>query len=575
MRCAGQFLTGHTGNMFAVGFFPDRDDFALTGAADGTCRMLSLERGEDSALCGVWTHHGGYVHEIVSVAPFCFLSVGGDGRLHRVDVRCREREQPPHDALVRWPEGRLLSASVNPQAPCLVALGGQGRSVRVFDLRKSAPTPTSKTGRLVRDSHANLRACVAELPTGDTGTAISGVRWGVRGRRLVATVLGGRVSVFDGSSLLSHCPFEEATPASGSAFSSAVEPLSEDPKQSLSHWNLHWLESDHRLLEADIASLGMSPPSHSWVQSIMQSLRGEASSEATEATRAADLRRREAWSDAGGLLAPRVEKPCFPPLRGALSLRTCKEAAFLGDADDIVVAGSEGGLILAWRLDALRGFARPLGAFVADSTIVNVVEPVPEAFSPTMGFGLVSSGIDSDLKYWSVGEIGRISPPPEVVPASHDPHWAEEAASVAEAASGDRRMAVARALGVFSDFEHHQHPQGRRRMLESTNETWPLFPLASRPDRPLLGPAGPAAVVAAAAMDGLRIAASNEAQALPPLRRFREQDMGQCLSTVALRSRVLVNELRTASSGAGTSPSARIIRFMQLIRLARQRQSEL
>jgi len=390
-------------------------------------------------------------------------------------------------------------------------------------------------------------------------------------------------------------------------------PAGSPDKIGLSGWTLRWLEAQSQLLQdeaqaygiGDEAALRPDGAAHSDSDSdtheegragtALQPRHGMAGrlagmiarmwtrrrdpgtmSQADE-MRALDVARRQALLAAGGLSEAPEHAPVFAPLRGARNSRTIKEAAFLGPGSTVVVAGSDCGHLFAWVLDERRKSGRLLRAWRADSRIVNVVEPMPSpALSPdlggvaglTAGWGLVTAGIDSSIRTWDVGggSVDR-SPPAPGLGCSRwlraDPAWAEEAAAVAEHARAgavdeeDAMRAIHAAVKVFSDPGSFPDPDSPSGLHETPGETWPLFPLSSRPNRSLLGPAGPATIFTAAALAGETMASADEDEPLPAA-------LGRALSPEQLRSLVRKNaaQMARASRQAG-DPALR----MELIRL--------
>jgi WD40 repeat protein len=670
-----RFHTGHTGNMFGIGFL--RCSRVMTGAADGEVRLLDVSAPSDNRLLRVWSDHKGMVHEVRRLSDSVGLSAAGDGT-----VRLRDERDPScvgnRSIVMQWPEGGLTCLSVHPADAMLVAAAGAGRLVRVFDLRVGAALDAScasmSHGVTAVSRLYSMRRCICglETPQPQSGQGrVTGISWSVRGDMIAATSSKSHVSVFRtpdawqsssalslpslglaaaepagtaddatdssqpaclrrGSGLFTHGSSSQAgvlstwsraaTPTDSSAPSpheggcaEAAEasatahgrPVSFGGYRSLSTWNMHWMAEQQSELDSLAGQLGLAEiamvedsatdhqpstpvavssneaaaPAGSGLARMVRAVfgrsrasqrtTGEAGVRNGEANTIAPRRReaehrhaligsrRKVFAAAAGVDRVRSSPPWLPPLRGARNSRTVKEVSFLGPDSDVVVAGSDCGHMLAWHLDAVSASGRPLRAWKADSRIVNVVEAVPESVRAsfgcgcplTSGWGLLSSGIDNDVKCWDLrgraalagAETDRephqgidAAGGPAVVSLSsataasatsaghgkvathlpRDPEWAVAAAETAELAKEGasepvRREAMAAALQVFADPRSHPMPDSPHGPCGTRGETWPLFPHSSRPGVRLLGPAGPAAVFASAAYDGLRKALSD------------------------------------------------------------------
>jgi hypothetical protein len=423
---AFSFHSGHENNVFQAHEMPASGGAMIVScAADGQVRVARLHPGGGTPAGARVGHHAGRAHRLALLDAHAFLSCGEDGDVLLHDLR--EAPGAPgaprrRRALLTSPSGALFSIAAAPRRPELFATGGEDEWARVYDLRYAGGAAEAAPLRRVAPPHlAGTRGRVH----------CAGVAWSRAGDLLAsyndegAYLLAGEAarerapadsSDSGGSGGMPPLVGEElgGAPARGGGGGGGGEAM--PPLAS---------ESDAGAASMDASGESGSGSGSGWItnsgseeEDMSEDEDEEAAEEDEEDVSEASGSGRcsasppplveDEETDGGGAsararagsgaAAAAAGDPVLAAFRGHRNQQTVKGAAFLGERDDWVCAGSDDGRLYIWCASS----GRLAAVLKGDRHVVNCVEPHP--FLPMT---LASGGIDDSVKVWEPTAAAR------------------------------------------------------------------------------------------------------------------------------------------------------------------------
>lgn len=416
--------TGHTANIFCVGFVPKRNQWVATCSGDRQIRLFDIEAGK---LLAVYGGHQGRVRRFVippSTCPYALYSCSDDGTVKLWDLRTRAPADTPAGdgrrshptsflddpsvlfhrrstllARSRWPryasDGRLhsntavrfhdqetsqcvplTSIAFCDQRPEYFVIGGHLPSIWLLDRRMM----TDRDTKPVQQFHPGGRSRCLRT----TGVNIS-----YDGTRVIGSWSDEFIYQFETHLGTSSQDVPEPTGMGQTTDSDSDADLWPSISAAASDTASDALSVDHDDDANQSSPRGLRERSCS------------TSNDGDDGTVHASRSRRQSKTPESCLSQSCSGGPnhrtCFKTVfKGHCNVHTIKEVQYLGPHSDWVASGSDDGRFFIW--DAFKGRLRYIG-HGADSAIVNCIAEHP--VDPV----LATSGISSTVKLWRPGGL--------------------------------------------------------------------------------------------------------------------------------------------------------------------------